>query len=260
MPQERSSSRRPHVRFGGPPHRHHAAADNKRRRGSSSSSSSSSSGRRRRGSIKRRCGHKPCRNGKRGNVRSVRSLTVERDHAVGALRREEATSKRLRQQISDQNLLRVHVRDSVFEAMKIMEKKIADQIAKLKQGTDIKLTEMRAEVLREKLLRDSQERAATKARGAAAKLQEKTRCLGAYVRKVGAPCAAKEELLQDAEDAIAGVVAHANVPGAASSDSTRDAGTRTIGTASVPASAKATNESESDDYSSDYESSSSPEK
>ena len=76
-----------------------------------------------------------------------------------------------------------------------------------------RLKGIRAEVLREKLLRESESRAASSAQKAAIKLKEKAHQLGAFVRRVATPSTTKAEMLQNLDDAMSGV-AEINTGGA----------------------------------------------
>ena len=106
------------------------------------------------------------------------------------------------------------------EATETVERQCVANLARMEQGAEAKLKQMRAEVLREKLLRELDRRAATSAQEATAKLKQKAHGLSAYLRAVAAPCAVKAEVLRGVEDAMLGVV---DMNGGASVDAGGDA-------------------------------------
>ena len=104
------------------------------------------------------------------------------------------------------------------EAVQKVEQRCMAKLVQLEQAEG-KMKEMRAEVLREKLLREAEQRAAADAKKSAAKLKEKARQLGSYVRRVVAPSVAKVEVLQSVDNAMLGV---ADVDTGATSDADSD--------------------------------------
>ena len=108
------------------------------------------------------------------------------------------------------------------------------------------MKELRAEVLREKLLRDSDKRAANVAQEAVAKHKEKICRLSAYLRLVAAPCAAKKELLEDANDAMPGAALDA-----AGAEVVASASAEAVGAASVSANSGSESDDGSDGSASD---------
>ena len=96
-------------------------------------------------------------------------LASERDSAVRALRREEETSKRLRQEMREREVLQEKACKSLKEASDM-------NIAQLEQDIGWKMKSLQA---------------AAKTQEAATKLKEKASQLGQYVRQVVATCAVK---------------------------------------------------------------------
>ena len=133
---------------------------------------------------KRSSSHRQHDGRKREQERSIATLTTERNRAISALRREEATSKRLRQENierlrrerRERDALQEKIRKSVNEAVRAVQNRCVSEVfrtgAKLEHGVRVRLREMRAEVLRQKFLRESDQRAATKSQEAAANIKE----------------------------------------------------------------------------------------
>ena len=242
MPRERSSSRRPHVRSTDRWRSGHRAGERRRRR--------SAPGERKHRSSR---GRSKCR--KREPGRSTASLAAERDQALRALRRQEIASRRMHQEKCERDRYQAQICRSVEAAVKTMERRCASQFAKLEQSAEAKLKELRAEVLREKLLRDADKRAANVAQEAAAKHKEKIGRLSAYLRLVAAPCAAKKELLEDATDAMPGVALDA-----AGAEVVASASAEAVGVASVSTNSGSESDEGSDGSASDDDGSSTSQK
>ena len=126
---------------------------------------------------------------------------------------------------------------------------------KLGQRADAKLKELRAEVLREKLLRDSGKQTTFVAQEAATKHKEKIGRLSAYLRLVAAPCAAKKELLEDANDDMPGAALDAAGAEVVASASAEAVGVASVSTKGGSESDEGSDGSASDDdgYSSSQE-------
>ena len=122
-------------------------------------------------------------------------------------------------------------------------------------GANAKLKEVRAEVLREKLLRDSDKRAANVAKEAAAKRKGKIGRLSAYLRLVAPLCAAKKELLEGATDAMPSAALYAAGAEVVASTSAATVGVASVSTNCRPESDEGSDGSASNDnrYSSSQE-------